>query len=106
MDEQRKRAYRSLLYTAMLDIRRLAWLPPDALGAEDELARQRVAQQIRRAGMIADWLHNLALFASEDFRGFDEGWFWNELAALEAKQPDFDLSLYRHQFEAMQSGEP
>lgn len=94
MDERRKNAYRYLLYWAMLDIRPIAWLRlGNPLRWPDEVRR------IRRAGALADWLHNLALFSSLDFARFDEEWFWRDGRSLEARYPGLDLERYRRIFE-------
>lgn len=70
MEGQRKKAYRCLLYQAMLDIRNIEFFKSPC---EPEKLRH-----VRLAGAIANWLHNLADFASRDFEGFNEAWFWKE----------------------------
>jgi hypothetical protein len=94
MDERRKRAYRYLLYRAMLDIRPIAWLrlrnPPRW---PDEVRR------IRQAGALADWLHNLALFSSLDFTRFDEECSWKDGQSLKARYPGLDPERYHRLFE-------
>lgn len=76
MEHRRKQAYRYLLYRAMLDIRPICWMP---LGSFNPFRWKETAGRVRRAGVIADWLHNLALFSALDFERFDEDWFWREL---------------------------
>ena len=101
MHDQKKQAYRHLLYRAMLDIRRLAWLRlRNPLRWPGELRR------IRRAGALADWLHNLALFASLDFEHFDEEWFWEDGRKMEARHPGLDVGLYRQIFQQRLADEP
>lgn len=95
MDEHRKNAYRYLLYWAMLDIRPVAWLRLRNL-----LCWPGEVRRIRRAGALADWLHNLALFSSMDFDGFDEEWFWRDGELLASRYPGLDLEQYRRIFEA------
>lgn len=95
MDEQRKRAYRHLLYRATLDIRPLAWL---RLGWNPLKWRQN-AWLVRRAGTIADWLHNLASYSERDFEGFDEAWLWRDFENLNRRHPDYQLSCYKDAFE-------
>ena len=46
------------------------------------------------AGALADWLHNLAAFASRDFKGFSADWFWREYANLGRRLPDVGPSGY------------
>jgi hypothetical protein len=77
IDSHRANAYRHLLDMAMLDIRmlcqsrgRMGWWPN-----EWRLAYRRS----RRAGALADWLHNLASFAAREFRGFDDARFWQSM---------------------------
>ena len=74
MDEARKKAYRLLLYHAMLDIGPIQWLPR----SWNPFRWRRQLRLHQRAGEIADWLHNLAQFSALDFEGFDEDWFWRE----------------------------
>ena len=50
-------------------------------------------------GSLADALHNLALFSSLDFEGFDEEWFWKDLEDVNKRYPDFEPSRYRGIFE-------
>ncbi len=95
MDEARKRAYRHLLYWATLDIRPVAWLPlhhrllPFASGTE--------RQQISRAGVLADWLHNLAVYSAWDFERFSEEWFWRDHETACRRHPE--LRRYRRIFD-------
>jgi hypothetical protein len=104
MDDIRKHAYRSLLYRAMLDIRPLAWHPPSALRLLNPFLRHREIVRVRRAGAVADWLHNLAAFAADDFEGFDEQWFWREHESVERHHPEYDLALYKQVFELALAG--
>jgi hypothetical protein len=87
MDENRKNAYRYLLYWAMLDIRRLAWMQwvPGWRTLSPFYWRQRF-RGIQYAGCLADWLHNLALFSSLDFERFDEQRFWQDFEFLVTKR--------------------
>jgi len=94
MDERRKYAYRHMLYYAMLHIRQLAWLPWG-----NPLRWRNAARQTRLAGVLADWLHNLALFAALDFAGFDEEWFWRDGQSMKSLNPEFNLEWYRRFFE-------
>lgn len=94
MDEQRKRAYRYLLYRAMLDIRSIAWLR-----MSNPLHWRRELRRVRRKGALADWLHNLALFSSLNFERFDEEWFWQDGRSLMERYPGFDLERYLQDFD-------
>jgi len=71
-----KNAYRYLLYRAMLDIRDLCQSRGPVVYNPLEWWRQYLRS--RDAGRLADWLHNLANYASKDFVGFNEEWFWKE----------------------------
>ena len=80
LSDVEKRAFRYLLYCAMLDIRilcqsrgRVSWNP---------FAWRRQYLQSRMAGALADWLHNLALHATGDFERFDKDLFWREYDGL------------------------
>jgi hypothetical protein len=67
----------------MLDIRCLC----QSRSAEswNPLTWRRQYGDSRIAGALADWLHNLAHYASKDFRGFDADWFWQEYDSLIAR---------------------
>ena len=85
LTEHEKAAYRYLLYQAMLDIRmlcqpRLSWNPLDW---------QQQYQSNFIAGRIADCLHNMAMYAAQDFRGFDAVWFWRGYDIIFRKFTDF-----------------
>ncbi len=95
MTAERKAAYRYLLYAAMIDIRTMC---PYREPESQEVAKwQRVYGMARKAGALADWLHNLASTSVNDFAGFDEEAFW--------RSPDGVTELagykeyYRNQFE-------
>src|SRR5688500_15176751 len=96
MDERRKAAYRKLLYRAMLDIRPIAWI-----SFSNPLCWPANLAQIRSAGEIADWLHNLASYSAGNFEDFGEEWFWREFDALLERHPEMrpTLSLYKNEFE-------
>jgi hypothetical protein len=91
MDDARKKAYRYLLYHAMLDIRLIQWLPRS-------WNPFRWRHSYQRAGVIADWLHNLAQFSALDFEGFDEDWFWREFRQFNERYPDYGLTHYQDLF--------
>ena len=97
MDDQRKYAYRQLLYWAMLDIRIYCQsrgdLSADPAVWKDQYERSRIA------GAIADWLHNLANQASRDFEGFTEEAFWQQHAYFCRRFPDGSFDVYRKRFD-------
>src|SRR3712207_6393478 len=107
MDAGRKRAYRYLLYRAMREIRSngcqsapraRTWNPLSWWGGSRRVSPSRVLEY---HGMLADWLHNLAVFSALDFRNFDEEWFWQGFARLRADFPEFEslVAYYRGTFE-------
>jgi hypothetical protein len=104
MDEQRKKAYRYLLYHSMLDIRPIAWMRSGFFRSLHPFNWKTSSQQIRRAGIVADWLHNLALFSVLDFERFDEGRFWQDYRHFDGRHPEFQLSAYKDLFEREVSG--
>ena len=74
MSPERQSAYRHLLYVAMIDIRTYCqWRDQESTDPE-RWRKQYLAS--RKAGAIADWLHNLAQHGATDFAGFDEDEFW------------------------------
>lgn len=79
MTEQRKNLYRKLLYTAMIDLRghsyKFSW---QKLGAENTLSF---------INSLTDWLHNLTLYASQDFTEFDEELFWQHYQSFRDEFP-------------------
>jgi hypothetical protein len=76
LSENEKKAYRSLLYEAMLDIRNLC--QPRGHESSNPFVWRRQYRQGRVAGALADWLHNLAQHAATEFSRFDTDWFWQE----------------------------
>jgi hypothetical protein len=82
------RAYRYLLYQAMLEIRCIGQSPIE----------------MRRAGAVANWLHNLSLYSAHDFEGFNEQWFWQEYETLNERNPDYRLSSFKEVFERVLAG--
>jgi hypothetical protein len=97
MDEGRKNAYRNLLYRAMIDIRVLCQSTSAASCNALEWYRQYHRSLI--AGALADWLHNLAMYAARDFEGFDEELFWKAYDRVLNRFPNSVLQYYRALFE-------
>jgi len=96
MTSAQKSAYRYLLYLAMLDIR--IYCPSRGEPSTDLAIRERQYHQSRIAGGIADWLHNLAKAAADDFEGFDEVAFWKTHAHFCTRFPG-ELERYRARFD-------
>lgn len=94
MDAAKKHAYRHLIYQGMLWIRPLAGVGYRWSERWSLAYWLRERSRIRRAGEIADWLHNLALFSALDFEGFDEGVFWSELDRLTELFPSEEMAAF------------
>jgi hypothetical protein len=97
LTNEQQTAYRYLLYWAMLDTRnkcqhrcKESWNP---------LEWRRQYQQSRAAGAVADWLHDLALYAGNNLSGFDEQWFWREYEAMRKRFAGLDFAHYREAYE-------
>jgi hypothetical protein len=103
MDEPRKHAYRWLLYWAMLDIRPLLWIGGGWRQRWNPWCWWSCSRQVRCAGAIADWLHNLALSSALDFAQFDEEWFWRDYQWMLDNHPGCGLERYRMVFEERMS---
>jgi hypothetical protein len=106
VDDQRKHAYRYLLYWAMLDIRPLGWLRWSWFRAWNPSYWRQELRRIRCAGAIADWMHNLALYSSVNFQGFNEEWFWRDFESVRTRYPEFGLERYRNLFDQRVSARP
>ena len=98
VDEQRKHAYRNMLYWAMLDIRTIQWLRWGRFQGWNPFTWRRDERRVRCAGAIADWLHNLAWFSSVNFQGFDADWFWRDFESVRSQFPKFGLERFRERF--------
>jgi hypothetical protein len=101
LSEAEKKAYRNLLYWAMLDIRMLC--QSRNLESHNPFVWRRQYLNSRAAGALADWLHNLAQHAATDFNRFDTEWFWREYDGLTKRFGSFFASGkwldYRKRFE-------
>ncbi len=106
MDEQRKYAYRYLLYRAMLDIRPLQEFGGRGWRAWNPIHWRREARRVRWAGALANWLHNLALYSAHDFRGFSEEWFWRDFESVRSRFPEYEMEMYLEEFERCASPAP
>jgi hypothetical protein len=83
----------------MLDIRPLAWLSHRWFGLFNPFFWRYEMRRINRAGAVADWLHNLALFSALELVGFDEERFWHDYRWLSELYPEIELLGYRAEFE-------
>lgn len=89
VNEQRKAAYRHLLYVAMLDIRNRC--QPRGEPSMNPMVWRKGYLNGRVAGSVADWLHNLAAFSAKDFMGFDENHFWREGEMFLKRLPEINF---------------
>jgi hypothetical protein len=97
LTDQQKGAYRYLLYWAMLDIRYMC--QPRCTESLNPLEWRRQYRQSRTAGAVADWFHNLALYAAGDFSSFDEQRFWREHEGMGKRFAGIDFAHYRAAYE-------
>ena len=96
----RKLAYNELLYTAMLEIRRLKSVThpwPRWRIISPRYWRQEL-RFIRYCGALADAIHNLAMFSSYDYERFEEDTFWADIDRVRARFPGM-ADHYRGRFE-------
>ncbi|MDQ0112541.1 hypothetical protein [Paenibacillus harenae] len=87
MKENKRKAYLALNYQALLDIKN---------SGESNI------DNFNRVFRVAHAFHTLALFIMEDFVGFNEDDFWENIAGLER---DFGLTHYSELFEKVSSDE-
>lgn len=87
MEERRKKSYRRLLYQALLDIR--------VLSTERNSIFSRKKKY--KLWYFSFAFHNLAKFNVDDFDGFDERKFWNDIIDLRARYPE--INDYRGLFD-------
>ena len=100
LSEDRKHAYRYLLYLAMLDFRPLAEVSANWLRFLNPWSRQSETRRIRYVGAVAEWLQKLALFSTMDFAGFEEEAFWCHFQRLQEQYPEFGpQDYYRSSFD-------
>jgi hypothetical protein len=69
---------------------------PDGIEA---IVLDKVGSSARRAGVIADLMHNLALFSALDFAQFEEERFWKDISLLEKRHPKMNFEQYKVDFE-------
>jgi len=93
MDDNRKNAYRYLLYHFLLEIRTIP--TPD----QPPFSLEQLEKRSYYAGAVAYRLHNFALAVASDFTGFCEEDFWAGLRHFSASNPKIDLSHYRKVFD-------
>jgi len=98
VDFNRQSAYRYLLYQAMLEIRLLQFeAEPWRLLWYSIWRPEWGWRRVRYAGELAEWMHNLAAFVAEGFKGFDEGYFWAQGYRLAQQYPY--IHAYKCKFE-------
>jgi hypothetical protein len=102
MNDNTKAAYRHLLYVAMLAIRNYCQSRGNPSYNLWKCYHQY--RQSRIAGAIADWLHNLAVYSSQEFNQFDEQLFWYEHTHLCSRFPKERLDRYREIFDEYLKG--
>ncbi|HXR03597.1 MAG TPA: hypothetical protein VN836_02695 [Verrucomicrobiae bacterium] len=102
MNDQTKGAYRHLLYVAMLATRN--YCQPRADVSLNPLTWRRQYLQSRKAGMLADWLHNFAMFSSLNFEGFREDLFGKEHQSICQNNPDSGFERYLEIFDEYMKG--
>ncbi len=95
MDEDRREAYRDLIYHAMLLLRAYPTWPVQGIKILSLRAWRQARHQAMLRSAIANWLHNLADYSARDFEGFSENAFWHEGRNWRRKYPEFD-SLKMH----------
>jgi hypothetical protein len=98
MDSAKKYAYRYLFYEGTLCIRPIAHVGAAWWERWNVVYWLRQRKQIRGAGQVANWLHNLALFSAIDFDGFDEDAFWSELEWLRSADIAYGFGRFRNRF--------
>ena len=101
MDAERQEAYRHLLYTVFLHWRAgrsetVGWNP---------FSWRRAAARLRVNQAIADYFHNLALFAVRNFDQFNEQMFWNDIERLGQRYDSELTERYRQIFNDYISGQ-
>jgi hypothetical protein len=106
VEANREHAYRLLLSAGLLHVKwdlaclqgGFSWLP---------WRFWRQARNARRAADRAAMFHNLAIFSAQDFQGFSEDRFWQEVERFSSRYPESNWSNnYRRIIEASLRGEP
>jgi hypothetical protein len=82
----------------MLDIRQIEWVSTRWKDRLNPIYWRNRSRQIRAAGAVADWLHNLTGFSAQDFEEFDEEWFWREYGWMRSRLR-FSCFNYKSLFE-------
>lgn len=92
MGSSRKKAYRYLLYRALIEIRQSGWSDFGLWQLLNPFQWQKELEKRRYIGELADWLHNLAHYSAMDFENFDEHLFWRDFENFKSKFSNFDLN--------------
>lgn len=104
MDENKKRAYRFILYWATLYIR--TGQNDSFLNVINPIYWLRLKRYLQRTGVIANWLHNLAYYSSFDFEGFDEELFWRDYESFNKRFPKLYLEEFKNVYEQKLQKQP
>lgn len=96
MNENRKAAYRHLLYVAMIDIRNEC--QSRGQFSFNPFVWFQQYKQSRISGARADWLHNLADCSAKNFKSFDEDIFWQGALSIKRQNPEYDFIKYKEMF--------
>ncbi|TGD81286.1 hypothetical protein [Hymenobacter wooponensis] len=88
MNDNRKNAYRYLLYYFLLTIR------TTPVATQPVWNQQQLLSHSYYAGSVAYLLHTLALAAATDFEHFDENAFWSSLSQFSINNPAINLGDY------------
>jgi hypothetical protein len=78
MTEKRKKLYRELLWWAMVDMRTHSATAVGVMKSLLSPSRRSYREVNRFILAMNHWLHNVALYASDDFAGFSEDAFWRD----------------------------
>lgn len=104
MDATRRRAYEYLLAAGMLHVKwDLACWQGSVPWWRRLVGMQALAANRAAARSFA--FHNLAIFAANDFAGFEESRFWSGVAKFYEEFPECNTMDYREIFERYVRGE-
>ena len=105
MDENRKHAYRVLLYFAMLDMRAQWGINPYRPSfLKTILKLGTIVRRFRYVVLLSDTMHNLAHFSALDFEHFDEDRFWKDYDLFVSRLASRPMWNYRSVFDDALAG--
>lgn len=96
VDDIRKKAYRHLLYVAMLSTR--TYCQSHGAKSLNPFTWYKAYIHSRYAGATADWLHNLAEYSCRDFQNFNEKEFWLDCERKAKHHPKSNILEYKRIF--------